>query len=81
MVEFVKGVKDEVKKEGIDEGRNYFRVRPETRDGRLVVKLEVKPKEEGRRFTLKGIWALPPLRRDLWESVPDLFKSLLPARS
>jgi len=74
MLEFIWGVKDVVRKTGVDEKVNFFKVRPEIRDGRVQVKLEVKAKEGGVRFTLKGIWGCPPVHRHLWDSFPDLFK-------
>jgi len=74
MMEFVGGVREEVKSRGVDERANYFRVRPEVREGKLMVKLEVKPKEGTGRFTLKGLWPLPPLNRVLWDDIQDMFK-------
>jgi hypothetical protein len=59
---------------------NYFRVRPEHREGKILIKVEVKPKEHGRRFTLKGLWECPPLARALWEEVQDLYKPWQPVR-
>ena len=74
MMEFVGGVRDEVKSRGIDDRSNYFRVRPEVRDGVVMVKVEVKPKDGTGRFTLKGLWPLPPLNRVLWDDIQEIFK-------
>jgi len=40
----------------------------------VQVRLEVKAKEGGTRFVLKGVWACPPFHRYLWDSVPGLLK-------
>jgi len=77
MMEFVGGVKGVVGQQGVDTRANYLRVRPEVREGNLMVKVEVKPKEGQGRFTLKGLWNIPPLQRALWDDVPDLFVSKL----
>ena len=80
MLDFVTGVREEVVKMGCDPERNYIRVRPELRDGRLQIKAEIRKKEVGGRFSLKGVWACPPLERGLWDDVPDLFQSKLATR-
>jgi len=77
MMEFVGGIKGVVGQQGVDSRANYLRVRPEVREGNLMVKVEVKPKEGQGRFTLKGLWNIPPLQRALWDDVPDLFVSKL----
>jgi hypothetical protein len=74
ILDFIHGIKEEVRKQGVDERANYFRVRPEAREGRLLIKVEVKAKEHGTRFALKGLWACPPLSRALWEEVQDLYR-------
>ena len=80
MLEFVRGVKDEVRSTGIEDREYHFRVRPERRDGKVQVKVEVKKKEGGARFSLKGVWACPPFHRYLWDNVEGLYTSLLPSR-
>jgi len=75
MMEFVGGVREVVKRQGVDDRANYFRVRPEVREGNLMVKVEVKPKEGQGRFSLKGLWSIPPMNRVLWDDVPDLYTS------
>jgi hypothetical protein len=74
MMEFVGGVREEVKSRGIDDRANYFRIRPEVRDGAVMVKVEVKPKEGAGRFSLKGLWPLPPLNRALWDDIQEIYK-------
>ena len=80
ILEFITGIKKEVSKQGIDERSNYFRVRPELRDGKQLIKVEVKAKEQGRRFFLKGLWSCPPLARNMWEDVQDLYRPWQPNR-
>jgi len=79
MMEFIWGVKDEVRKSGVSDRDYFFKVRPEKRDGSIQVKVEVKRKEGG-RFILKGVWGCPPIHRFLWDGVQDLYKSKLQTR-
>jgi hypothetical protein len=79
VLEFIGGVKEEVRKQGFSEKDYYYKVRPENRDGTVQIKVEVKPKEGG-RFSLKGIWSCPPLQRYLWEVLPGLYRSKLVGR-
>jgi hypothetical protein len=75
MMEFVGGVRRMVMDKGVDDRANFIRVRPEVREGNLMVKAEVKPKSGQGRFTLKGLWQIPPLNRVLWDDIPDLLTS------
>ncbi len=75
MMEFVGRVRDEVKQQGVDDRVNFSRVRPGMREGKLMVKVEVKPKEGLHRFSLKGLWDIPPMNRVLWDDVQDMFRS------
>lgn len=80
IIEMVNHARDEVRQQGYAERDYYVRVRPERREGGLMLKAEVKPKAGG-RFTLKGLWSCPPLHRMLWDSVPDLMRSKLTEQS
>jgi hypothetical protein len=64
-LEFVRGVREEVRKMGYREDRNYIRIRPEERDGKVQVRADVKDKAGG-RFWAVGAWGIPPADRDLW---------------
>ncbi len=72
ILEFVGELKKEVRKEGSVEKDCWIRVRPEEEEGKVRVRVDTKPRSGG-RFRLKGVWACPPLRRDLWEDVPGLY--------
>ncbi len=80
VMEFVWGVKDQVRKMGISDRDYFYKVRPEKREGKVQIKVEVKPKDGGGRFVLKGVWACPPIHRFLWDGVQDLYKSKLGGR-
>jgi len=80
MLDFIWKVKDEIRKTGVDDRCNFFKVRPEKRDGAVQIKVEVKAKEGGTRFFVKGVWSCPPFHRFLWDSVPGLLKSKIPIR-
>jgi hypothetical protein len=71
-LEFVRGVREEVRKLGYREDRNYIRIRPEGREGKVQVRVDVKDKEGG-RFWAVGTWSIPPANRELWGT--DVFKA------
>ena len=79
-MEFVSGVRAEVRKQGIAPERYHIRVRPETRNGTLMIKAEVKPKDGSGRFVLKGLWSIPPQNNMLWDGISDLYENKLGAR-
>jgi len=80
IMDFLGAVKNEVRKQGYEEKDYYYKIRPENRDGNVQIKVEVKQKDGNGRFSLKGVWGCPPLRRQLWDMVPDLLKSKLVGR-
>jgi hypothetical protein len=63
-----------IKKEDMEVARqeSHYRFRPDVREGRVRIRLEVKPKAGG-RFTMKGIWKCPPLDQGLWKGVGGLY--------
>ena len=63
---FVKEVKSEVRRMGFEDESHYVRIRPETRDGMLQVRGDVKEKREGARFRTVAIWDVPPMDKTLW---------------
>jgi hypothetical protein len=65
-LDFVKGVRDQVKKEGVSEERSYIRIRPEEREGRMQLRVDVKEKTGG-KFMVFGTWEIPPLDKALWD--------------
>ena len=63
---FVKEVRNEVRRMGDEDKSHYVRIRPETRDGMLQIRGDVKEKREGARFRTLAIWDVPPIDRTLW---------------
>ena len=63
---FVKEVRDEVRRMGYEDESHYVRIRPETRDGVLQIRGDVKDKREGAKFRTMAIWDVPPIDRNLW---------------
>jgi len=59
-------------KMGATEQNSYVRIRPEVREGSILLRADVKPKTGG-RFVMKGIWVCPPLHRMLWGVVEGLY--------
>jgi hypothetical protein len=49
---------------GYNEERQYIRIRPEERDGKLQVRADVKDKNGG-QFWPVATWGIPPMDRDL----------------
>ena len=63
-----------IRKEDMEAARqeSHYRLRPEVREGRIRIRMEVRPKAGG-RFTIRGIWKCPPLDQELWEGVGGLY--------
>jgi hypothetical protein len=64
MMDVVKGIREGVRRMGYNEERQYIRIRPEERDGKLQVRADVKDKNGG-RFWPVATWGIPPMDRDL----------------
>jgi hypothetical protein len=64
IMDFVKAVRENVKRMGYSEDRQFIRIRPEEREGRLQLKADVKEKNGG-RFWLVATWGIPPLDKQL----------------
>ena len=50
----------------------HYRFKPDVRDGRVRIRMEVKPKTGG-KFTVKGIWKCPPMDQELWGGMSGLY--------
>ncbi len=55
MVDFVRGAREEVRKNGFDERTYQVRIRPDRRDGKVVIRADIRRKEEG-RFRPEVYW-------------------------
>jgi hypothetical protein len=73
MVEFVNGVREEVRKMGFSDQTHYIRVRPEERGGNVQIRADIKEKKGG-RFVPKAVWICPPANRQLWERINGLYE-------
>jgi hypothetical protein len=71
-MEFIMKIRGEVKKFGNTGQESYIRIRPEERDGRILLRADAKPKVGG-KYVMKGIWGCPPLNCMLWEGVVGLY--------
>ena len=63
---FVKEVRGEVRRMGYEDESHYVRIRPETRDGMLQVRGDVKEKRDGAKFRTVAIWDVPPMDKTMW---------------
>jgi hypothetical protein len=61
---FVKEVREEVRKIGYGGERQYIRIRPEEREGRMQIRADVKDRTGGRFWTV-ATWAVPPMDREI----------------
>ncbi len=75
MMDFIKGVREEVRRRGVTEHGSWIRVRPEEVEGRVRVRVDSKAKTGG-RFKLEGVWVCPPLNRVLWEVMKGMYTPL-----
>jgi hypothetical protein len=75
VMDFIKGVREEVRRRGISEHGSWIRIRPEEEEGRIRIRVDTKPKTGG-RFRLEGVWVCPPLKRGFWEDVEGLYTPL-----
>ena len=75
VMDFIKGVREEVIRRGVSEQGSWIRIRPEEEEGRIRIRVDTKPKTGG-RFRLEGVWVCPPLKRGFWEDVEGLYTPL-----
>jgi len=75
MMEFIKGVREEVRRKGVSEQRSWIRIRPVEENGRIRIRVDTKPKTGG-SFSLEGVWKCPPLIQGFWEEVKGLYTPL-----
>jgi hypothetical protein len=76
MIEFVNGIREEVRKMGYKEQSHYIRVRPEERNGGIQIRADVKERNGG-RFVPKAVWQCPPVNKNLWERITGLYEARL----
>jgi hypothetical protein len=72
MMEFVNEARQEMRKAGYEERTHYVRIRPEERGGELSIRADVKEKNRG-RWQAKAFWQCPPMDRNLWELITNIF--------
>jgi len=72
MMEFIKGVREEVRRRGVDGRDCWVRIRPVEVEGRIRIRVDTKAKSGG-RFRLEGVWRCPPLNKDYWEEEKWLY--------
>jgi len=65
LLDFVKGVREEVVNLGYPIDSHYIRIRPGEYNGSLQIRADVKPKSGG-TFRTKAVWDIPPLDHMLW---------------
>jgi hypothetical protein len=75
MMEFVNGVREEVRRRGVSERDSWIRIRPVEEEGRVRIKVDTKAKSGG-RFRLEGVWECPPLNKGFWEGAEGLYTPL-----
>jgi len=71
-MEFIGKLRDRVQVMDNRGRYSFVRIRPEEREGCIMLRADTRTKL-GERFVTKGVWRCPPLNRMLWESVEGLF--------
>jgi len=75
LVDFVKGAREEIRSKGFEERRYEVRIRPERKDGRLVIRADIRTKERG-RFKPEVYWRIPGERKLMEELGMDVYTPL-----
>jgi len=75
VMEFIKGVREEVRRTGVSEMESWIRIRPVEEEGRIRIRVDTKPKTGG-KFRLEGVWGCPPLEQAFWEEAEGLYTPL-----
>jgi hypothetical protein len=73
MVDYVKGVREEVEKLGFSKQKYFVRVRPIRKEDETVVRAEIK-KKEGGQFKVVAQWKIPPRDCRLRDAGADVMK-------
>jgi len=66
-LDFVRNVREEVRKMGYREEEYFIRIRPEEKDGRFEIRGDVKDKIGGSGFRKVATWDIPPADKGLWD--------------
>ena len=63
-----------IRQEDMEETRQerHYRFKPDVREGRVRIRMDVKPKSGG-KFMLGGIWKCPPMDQGLWGGIVGLY--------
>jgi len=72
MMEFIMGIREEVRRRGVSEKECWIRIRPVEEEGRIRIRVDTKAKTCG-KFKLKGVWRCPPLKKGYWEEEEGLY--------
>jgi len=75
MMEFIQGIREEVKRRGVSEMECWIRIRPVAKEGRIRIRVDTKAKTGG-KFRLEGVWRCPPLKKSYWEKEEGLYTPL-----
>jgi hypothetical protein len=62
MVSFVRGAREELKRKGFEERKFDVKIRPERKDGRLVIRADIRTKDRG-VFRPEVYWRIPGDRK------------------
>jgi hypothetical protein len=58
LVDFVRGARAEVRQNGYDESRYHVRIRPDRREGRVIIRADIRTKDGG-RLRPQAYWRVP----------------------
>jgi hypothetical protein len=74
MVDFIGGIREEVRKRRYGEG-HFTRIRPERRNGQTLIRADVKMKDRG-RFKSEAFWRIPPADPSFWPLLNNVYGAL-----
>jgi hypothetical protein len=72
-MEFVEKIREEVEAMGFGRKEYYTRVRPVTKEGRVLLRADTK-KKEGGKFEGLAYWRAPPLDKEYWSRINGMLE-------
>ncbi len=75
MMDFVRGARQEIRRKGFEEEKYQVRIRPERRNGRLVIRGDIRTKDE-RQFRPEVYWKIPGDRKLLEDLGFDVYSQV-----
>jgi hypothetical protein len=72
-LEFVEKIREKVEEMGFGRKEYYTRVRPAVKEGRVLLRADIK-KKEGGKFEGLAYWRAPPLEKEYWSKLNGMLE-------